>query len=254
MSPAPVCGRLLSSVQWSNGFRCDLAKMSEIAHAHGALLVVDAAQHAGAVGLDVRETDVDVVTAGGHKWLNAPYSAGFLYVRRSLLDRFRAPFDGYMNTLEPEVGWEDYFATPTITPIRDWAFTETAKKFEVGGTSNYPGAVELGASLKYLNDLGIDQAERHIVELTDHLVEGLERIGARIVTPLERKARSGIITFHLGRTEAEDANLRERLIEAGVLISVRYTSGVGGLRVSVHYFNDRDDVAALLDATSRLTA
>jgi selenocysteine lyase/cysteine desulfurase len=245
---------ILSSVQWSNGYKCDLGKMSEIAHAKGAILVVDAVQHAGAVDLDVRETDVDIVTSGGHKWLNAPYGAGFLYVRRSLLDRFQSPFDGYMNTLEPEVGWENYFATPAITPIRDWQFTDTAKKFEIGGTSNYPGAVGLNASLKYVNDLGIANVERHIVEITDYLIEGLQRIGARIVTPLEHEARSGIITFRLSESEAADADLRERLIEAGILISVRYTSNVGGLRVSVHYYNSRDDIAALLDAIKKLTA
>ena len=239
---------ILSSVQWSNGFKCDLSKMSDIAHAKGALFVVDAVQHVGAIGLDVRETDVDVVMTGGHKWLNAPYGAGILYVRHSLLDRFRSPFDGYMNTLEPDVGWENYFATPTITPIRDWEFVETAKKFEVGGTSNYPGAVGLGASLKYINDLGIANAERHIVELTDHLVEGLRRIGAQIVTPLDHEARSGIITFRLFGTTQEDAHLREQLISHGVLISVRYTSEVGGLRVSVHYYNNREDIDALLDA------
>lgn len=245
---------ILSSVQWSNGYKCDLAKMSEVAHAKGAILVVDAVQHAGAVNLDVRETDVDVVTSGGHKWLNAPYGAGFLYVRQSLLDQFRSPLDGYMNTLEPDVGWENYFATPSITPIRDWQFTDTAKKFEVGGTSNYPGAVGFGASLKYLNDIGIVNAERHIIELTDHLVEGLKGIGARLVTPLEYEARSGIITFRLNESEAADADLRERLIKAGVLISVRYTSNVGGLRVSVHYYNSRDDIAGLLDAIKKLTA
>jgi len=238
---------VLSSVQWSNGFACDLATISEIAHAAGALVVVDAVQHAGAIDLDVRETDVDIVTAGGHKWLNAPYGAGFLYVRRSLLDRFRSPFDGYMNTLEPDVGWENYFATPSITPIREWEFTDTAKKFEAGGTSNYPGAVGLAASLKYVNDLGIENTQRHILALGDRLIEGLRRLGARIVTPLEDGTRSGIITFRLSETEAEDAALRERLMAEDILISVRYTSHVGGLRVSVHYFNNDDDIGALLE-------
>ncbi len=243
---------ILSSVQWSNGFKCDLAKMSEIAHAKGALLIVDAVQHAGAVGLDVRETDVDVVTAGGHKWLNAPYGAGFLYVRQSLLDRFRAPLDGYMNTIEPDVGWENYFATPSITPIREWDFTGTAKKFEVGGTSNYPGAAGFGAALKYVNDLGIANAEKHIYDLGDRLIDGLRHLGARIITPPEREVRSGIITFRLNESEAEDARLREQLIETGILISIRYTSNVGGLRVSVHYYNNDDDIGALLDALKQL--
>ena len=102
--------------------------------------------------------------------------------------------------------------------------------------------------------IGIVNAERHIIELTDHLVEGLQRIGALIITPLEHEARSGIITFRLSESEAADADLRERLIEAGILISVRYTSNVGGLRVSVHYYNNQDDIAALLDAIVKLTA
>jgi len=244
---------VLSSVQWSNGFRCDLAAMSEVAHKHGALLVIDAVQHAGVVELDVRETDVDVLTSGGHKWLNAPYGCGFLYVKESLLDAFRAPFDGYMNTVEPAPGWEKYFATPEITPIREWDYVETAKKFEIGGTSNYPGAVGLGASLKFLNDIGIDSAHRHVVEMTDFLIEGLKRIGARVVTPLEHEARSGIIAFRVYDTYEEDADLRERLIAEDVLISVRYTSNVGGLRVSTHYYSSKEDIETLLDTIQRLT-
>ena len=71
---------LLISVQWSNGFRADLAAFAELARERGWILVVDAIQQLGAIPIDVRATPVDFLVCGGHKWLNAPAGRGFLYV------------------------------------------------------------------------------------------------------------------------------------------------------------------------------
>src|SRR5262249_34682814 len=71
---------LVSSVQWNNGFRADLAALGQLAQERGVLLAVDAIQQLGAIPLDVGRTPVDIVVTGGHKWLNAPVGRGFLYV------------------------------------------------------------------------------------------------------------------------------------------------------------------------------
>ncbi len=63
---------LLSTVQWNNGFRCDLAAFCELARSQNVLLLVDTIQQLGAIGLDVGRTPVDFLVNGGHKWLNAP--------------------------------------------------------------------------------------------------------------------------------------------------------------------------------------
>lgn len=237
----------VSSVQWSNGFRVDLDAVSALCREKGLWLVVDAIQQLGAVPIDVRQTPVDLLTTGGHKWLNAPFGTGFLYVRRELMKELKAPLGGYLSLETPDGGWGNYFQTPSIHPIRDYRFVSEARRLEIGGTANYPGAIGLGASLKLLLELGQDRVAQRIFELTDHLIRGLCERGIQVVTPTEPGSRSGIVTFSVGTAE-DNVALMERLLDHKVLVSVRYTSNVGGVRVSCHYYNSFEDLDRLLSA------
>ncbi len=239
---------LLSSVQWNNGFRADLAGFSQLARDRDVVLVVDAIQQLGAVGLDVGRTPVDFLVTGGHKWLNAPAGRGFLYIDPRRRERLRPPARGYLTIAEPEEGWAAYFATPAIPAVRPYAFAETARAFEIGGTANYPGNVVLGAALALINELGIAAIEEHVFRLTDLLIDRLRAAGMTVVSPPGRTERSGIVTFTRGRGPAEDTACLGRLLDRGILISQRYTAGVGGLRVSVHFFNNEDDIRQLVEA------
>ena len=241
---------LLSSVQWSNGFSPTLPP-SATSPDRRLILVVDAIQQLGAMGLDVRQTPVDFLVCGGHKWLNAPAGRGFLYVSPEARKRFTPASWGYLNVNEPPVGWANYFATPDIPAVRDYDFTADARRFEIGGTANYPGNVVLGASLSLINTLGIAAIEKHIVELTDTLIDRMRAAGALLVSPYERESRSGIVTFTLGQGPARDTAALQALLDHEILISQRYTAGVGGLRVSVHFFNNGDDIRALGDAVAQ---
>lgn len=241
---------LLSSVQWNNGYRADLGAFSELARKHHVLLAVDAIQQLGALRLDVGQTPVDFLVSGGHKWLNAPVGRGFLYVHPRLVERLTPPAWGYLNIAPPPEGWVDYFATPTLPAVRAYDFVADARRFEIGGTANYPGNVALGASLALINQLGIDAIERHVLDLTDQLIERLEAAGARLVSPVERAARSGIVTFTLGHGPARDRDCLHYLLDRRILISQRYTAGIGGLRVSVHFFNNADDLCELARAVA----
>lgn len=239
---------VLSSVEWCNGFRIDLAALGRLCHDRGVLLVVDAIQHVGAFPLDLRETPVDIVACGGHKWLNAPFGAGFLYLRRGVWDQLNPPCSGYLGVVPPEGGWGAYFQTPSITPLQPVTFWPDAKRFETGGTSNYPGAIGLAASLRMINELGPHRIEAHIRALTDHLIAGLHTLGLKVVTPEDPAHRSGIVTFSAGADPAANIALMNDLLDRGILVSVRYTSGVGGVRVSCHFFNTLDDLDRLLNA------
>lgn len=242
---------LLSSVQWNNGYRADLAAFSALARERNLVLVVDAIQQLGAVGLDVSQTPVDFLVTGGHKWLNAPVGRGFLYIHPRQVERLTPPAWGYLNIAEPPEGWAEYFATPSIPAVRPYDFTRTARRFEVGGTANYPGNVALGASLALINELGIAVIERHIQRLTDRLIDRLCSVGATVVSPPEPESRSSIVTFTLGQGPACDTACLKRLLDRRVWVSQRYTAGVGGLRVSVHFFNNEDDIRQLIEALPR---
>jgi len=236
----------ISSVQWSNGYRVDLGALGTLCRERRVWLVVDAIQQLGAMPIDVAATPVDFLACGGHKWLNAPFGCGFLYVKREVQAALRRPLAGYLSMETPAGGWGKYFETPTISPLGEFRAVEEARAFEVGGTGNYPGAAGLGASVKMIREVGPRRIGEYIVGLTDYLIAGLDRVGAEVVTVRTRENRSGIVTFSVGTAE-ENVALAERLGEAGVLVSVRYTSGVGGVRVSCHFFNNRADVDRLLE-------
>jgi selenocysteine lyase/cysteine desulfurase len=236
----------ISSVQWSNGFRCDLEALSRLCHERQIFLVVDAIQQLGAIPLDVTKTPVDALACGGHKWLMAPFGCGFLYLSPEFRVRVKPPLAGYLSVTEPEGGWGTYFRTPFITPVRDYSFIGDARRWENGGTSNYPGAIGLAASVGLINRIGMETIAAHVFDLTEHLMRGLRLQGIRVVTPPEPEHRSGIVSFSLGSVEEEVA-LMDFLQQNQVLVSVRYTSGVGGLRVSCHLFNTREELDRLLE-------
>jgi len=241
----------ISSVQWSNGYRVDLAALSRLCRDRKIWLVVDAIQQLGAIPLDVREIPVDLLVCGGHKWLNAPFGCGFLYIRRDVLPRLRPPLAGYLSVRDPEGGWGNYFQTPSITPVTNYDYVNTARRFENGGTANYPGAIGLAGSLKLIHSLGQQNTSAQVRTLTDRLMAGLDRLPVTVVTPRDPELRAGIVTFSVGGAEKNVA-LMNRLLEKRILVSVRYSSNVGGVRVSCHFYNSQEDIDHLLEELKTL--
>src|SRR2546423_9690541 len=87
-----TAGIVVSYVQYSTGYRFVLRELADLAHEHGALLAVDATQAAGMAPIDVARDDVDVVVAGGYKWLCAPFGAAICWLRPQLPRTFDPPF------------------------------------------------------------------------------------------------------------------------------------------------------------------
>jgi selenocysteine lyase/cysteine desulfurase len=242
---------VVSSVQWTNGYRVDLDGLGRLCREVGAYLVVDAIQGLGALEMDVSATPVDFLVAGGHKWLNSPFGCGLLYLNRQTTSQLSPAAFGYLALAEPEGGWPRYFATPEITPLRRYDFPRRASSFEVGGTANYPGAMALGAAVALLNRIGTTQIEDRVLALAESVANGLDELGLHVVTHREREVRSGITTFTVSSRLEENEALVARLLDQRVLVSLRYTSGVGGIRVSTHAYNTEADVGAFLEAVKR---
>lgn len=239
---------VVSSVQWCNGFRCDLEALGTLCERRGIILIVDAIQQLGAFRLDANQQQGDIIICGGHKWLNAPFGAGFLYVRRKIWDRLKAPVAGYMSMNPQQGDWGQMFESPESVPLQLLKMTRSARQFENGGTANYPGGIGLAASLRMINNLGHEMIETHIRRITDHFIAGLNALQVRVVTPPSPASRSGIIVFDLGQGAARNIELKERLLDQKILTSVRYTSGVGGIRVSCHFYDTMEDIDRLLNA------
>lgn len=235
----------VSGVQWTSGFRCDLAALSHLCRERDIFLVVDAIQQLGAIPLDVKSTPADFIASGGHKWLNTPFGMGFLYVNRGTLPRLQMTTAGLLNTVPPPEGWAAYFESPKLQTVRNSAYLASARRYEIGGTTNFIGAAALAASLSLTRELGQEAIAAQIHALTDRLVAGLDRAGIRAVTNFDRAHRAGIVTLDLGSAH-RNLKLAAHLQQNRVTVSVRYAAGIGGVRVSCHFYNSLADVDRLL--------
>ena len=112
----------------------------------------------------------------------------------------------------------------------------------------------LGKSLKLVNDLGIANAEKQIRRLTDLLHERLAGTKAHVVSKRDPEVRSGITIFQYYRDPKQDQALLERILRERVYVAMRFTSNVGGIRVSTHYFNNEEDVERLIAALKKSVA
>jgi len=217
----------ISHVEYVNGFRHDLRSLSEIAREHGAFLIVDAIQSAGAMQIDVKKDDVDFLMSACYKWLLSPSGAGYLYVKEELIEKFEPPFVGWAS-VKPEI-----FETIDFWDIWSLRLSETASRFEVGSPSfiSLIGATE---ALKMLLNIGIEKIEGRILKITDHLMEAVKDLGLELQTPEESQHRSGIVNFKINKPQ----EVAEKLNNKGIVVSAR----AHGIRVSPHFYNTEEEI------------
>ncbi|MEM8863938.1 MAG: aminotransferase class V-fold PLP-dependent enzyme [Planctomycetota bacterium] len=226
------------SVSWSGfstGYRHDIDRLVEIAHAAGALFFLDAIQGLGVFPLDVTQTPVDFLAADGHKWMLGPEGAGLAYIRGEHLDRLRTIGVGATSV----VGRYDY---STI----DYRLRNCAARYE-GGSHNMAGFIGWGASLELLAQWAPGELATAVLAISDLAVERLQSAGAEVLThrrlgPDGHDPRSGIVAFTVPGQDPMEA--RKRCLEAGIALSCRG----GRLRISPHGYNNADDVDRLIDA------
>lgn len=241
---------VVSSVEWNNGFKNDLEALGKIAEEGDIYFVVDAAQHVGAAEFDTAKLKVDFMAASGHKWLVSPFGCGFFYMSKRMVDSFDPDVIGHQNTKPGQFATTiQYFESPEANPLVPFIPNKTmAKKFEVGGTANYPGALALAASLRLMNGIGIENIAKRDLELGDYLIAGLQRLRVNIQSPIDHEHRAGITTFRLCKTPAEEKEFVTFLRQKKIFTTLRFTAGVGGTRVSTHFYNNEADIDILLGA------
>lgn len=219
----------VSWVSFYDGYRHDLEALADIAHAHGALFCVDAIQALGAFPLDVRSSAIDVLYAGGAKWMLSLQGVSFVYIRADLIDRLRVGVPGW-RSLENMWDFLDY----------EQPFISDASRFE-GGTPNFVGALSLERAIDVIEEAGTQQIAEHVLRLTDRLDDGLRSLGATVHSERGDGISSGIVTFSVpGRDSIE---LGHALQDHGVVTTWRAT----GIRVAPHGYNTLDEIDRLLE-------
>jgi cysteine desulfurase/selenocysteine lyase len=222
----------VSWVGYASGYRVDIASLVQEAHQRGVLVFLDAIQGLGLFPLDVRKVSVDFLAADGHKWLLGPEGAGIAMIRREHLDKIRCG----------NVGWgsvknsHDY--KNPVFELRD-----TAARFE-SGSANMVGAAALSASMDLFLQIRRQHGEgaiaKRILELTVDLDRQLHEAGATTRLPSDPEHQSGILTFDV--PGVDPIEVRKTGLEQNVVVSCRD----GGVRASVHAYNDADDLRRLV--------
>lgn len=222
----------ISHVEYSNGFRHNLKVLSEIVHEHGAFLIVDAIQSAGTMQLDVKRDDVDFLTAACYKWLLGPPGVGYLYVKDELIDKFEPPFIGWASVDR------SVFETLDFWDIWNLKLSKTASRFEVGTPSRI-GQVGAAESMKTILACGLENVQKRISKLTDHLMDRAKDSGIELQTVQEKQHRSGIVNIRLPNAQ----KACDRLSKKGIIVSARSR----GLRVAPHYYNTEEEIDKLMN-------
>jgi cysteine desulfurase/selenocysteine lyase len=239
---------VVSTVQWTNGYRMDLKRIGEACRRRGVPFIVDAIQQLGVVPLDVADSHIDFLACGGHKWLGSPTALGFTFASDEFATRFRPSLSYAPTSVPPGDGWLKSWLEPDYDPVQTYALQPHAARFEMGVHHAAMSAAGLAAAIGLFNEIGVARIAAHALRLGERVAAGLRTLDLEIVTPLEREHRSGIMTFHAGRTPADDAALQDHLLAQEIEVAVRFTSGVGGVRVSTHLYSNEEDVDRLLQA------
>lgn len=244
---------VMSTLEWCNGWQTDLKELGDYCKEKGVYLVVDAVQQLGVTKIDTKACHIDILTAGGHKWLNSPYGTGVLYVNKETLPKLKQSYAGYLNTTVPEGGWGAYWENPAAPSVNNWTFDNTARKFEIGGTSNYTGAIALGESLALVNEIGIENIEKRVREIAVYCMDRIEEIGGTLITHRDPGHFGGIVIARLYDDLDVDRMILKKLHARRIFIAQRFTDFIGGFRISCQYFNNEKDIDTMIDAMKELS-
>lgn len=221
----------VSAVQFSNGYRADLAALSQLCKERNILLNLDMIQWAGSLHMDLSKYNVNFASAGSHKGLLASIGSGIFYCRKDSLDLLDPPNVGYHSTGKSEAHM-DY----------ELVYRPDAGRFEEA-LVNMPGIWGLDAAVRMQLAIGSKVIEDHILSLIRLATERLKSRGYTIVSPgTEPHEQSSILTFSPPGQDTDAVVARMR--EAGIDIAPR----AGVLRMSPSYFNSADEILAVVEA------
>lgn len=218
--------------------------IGKVARAANVPFLLDACQSVGQRVLDVDEIGCDFLTATGRKYLRGPRGTGFLYARKSAMERFPPPvIDLHSAVWDAPDG---YTWKTDAKRYENWEFYEA-------------GRIGLGVAIDVMLEIGADRIENRVEALADKLRDQLEMLPGFGVHDLGN-TRCGIVTFSHPRMEATDiqAALRAQNINVSTssIVSTRIDMEKRGLptlvRASVHYYNTEDEVDRFVEAVEKL--
>jgi len=228
-----TCLVALSHVSFRSSYRVDVEAIVERAHRHGARVLLDVYQSAGAVELHASEWEVDFLIGGTIKWLCGGPACGYLYVRPDLQKDLQPRLTGWVAHAAPFD-----FAQP---PMR---YTDSVRRF-AQGTPSIPALYSVLPGLQIIEEVGVKRIRHESERRTEFMIDfALER-GWKVNSPRDVNQRGGSVMIHVEDGPA----MVKRLAERKVFVDCR--PGVG-LRMSPHFFNTDEEVGEAMEILADL--
>jgi len=231
----------VSHVTCTTGAVLPVKRIAALCRERKLVSVIDGAQAVGMIPVDVHALGCDFYAASGHKWMLGPKGTGMLFVRRAMLDRWRAPFVGAYSDERYDLDGGVFEALG-------------AARAAEYGTRNVPLIVGLGAAVEFLEMIGMEAIGRYTRSLVRQLRDRLGRMsGVEILTPQQPGASASILTVRIGGAQMDPwrwaGELRRRY-----RIRTRPVGehGLNALRVSLHLFNSARQVERLVVALGEM--
>jgi kynureninase len=200
---------------YTTGYLQDVRAIADAAHTKGALCLIDGYQTCGCVPLDVEAMGCDAFVGGCLKWLSGGPGNAFLYVRPELIPRMHPQGTGWFATRDP-----------FSFTLQELTFADDARRLETG-TWAMPAHYAGLAGLELILEVGVENIQERLRDLTDRILERCDKAGVRTLTPRERHRRCGIVTLECDRPDEVEAMLHSE----GVIVDSR----PGRIRLSPHW-------------------
>ncbi|MFA6306590.1 MAG: aminotransferase class V-fold PLP-dependent enzyme [Patescibacteria group bacterium] len=239
--------KLVAMGQTSNldGVTIPAKEIIKIAHQHGALVLLDAAQSAPHQKIDVAGLDVDFLAFSGHKMLG-PTGTGILYGKKHLLEK-----------LEPFLAGGD---TVEYSTYDGHKFLPIPEKFEAG-LQDYAGIIGLGEAAEYLKKIGHDNIAAEEYKLNKYITDEIIKIPKlKIIGPADPRLRSGIVSFYI---EGIDSHQIAILLDETANIMIRagqhcvhswfYAHGIKtSARASLYFYNTMEEAEIFVTSLNKI--
>jgi len=213
----------------------------QMAHGHGAQVLVDGAQASSHIGVDVQTLDVDYYVTSAHK-MCGPTGVGMLYGKKELLEVL-PPYQGGGEMIK-----EVYFEGTTYAGL--------PHKFEAG-TPNIAGGIGFGAAIEYLNAIGLEEIAAYEHELLMHATQGLKQIeGLKIYGDIPEK--TAVVSFNIDQLHPYD--IGTLLDQMGIAVRtgqhcaqpVMDFYGISGtVRASFAFYNTKEEIDVMIKGVQR---
>lgn len=220
----------ISAVQFASGFKADLEKIGRAARAVDALFAVDIIQAFGVAPFDLEAQFVDVACGASHKWLLSPEGCGIFYLNERARTRITPTLVGWISVEEPW-NFED--------TEQNWKPNTLAWESGTGSASLFYG---LEQSLTLLHDLGAENIQEYLLNLTDYLCELLPPEKYQLVSSRRRGEASQIVCLK-PLNEKISNEIARKLEENKIIVSPRGER----VRIAPHIFNNRADIEQLIE-------